>query len=109
MHSAPYLSEPSELVECSGCGWDDDGTLSRSPAEPGDEDYPVADDVSVTECGGCGRQLDADTVVVAIRDRHGRCAQALADDADGVGRRRALDAALRSGQVVLASSLLKAA
>src|SRR5437868_4928259 len=105
MQFTPYLAEQ---VECPGCGWDDEGTLVRTPAEPGDEDYAVADDVSASACDGCGMQLAADVVV--LRDRHGRCAQAVADEIsdDRSARGRALIAALHSDDIPTAAALLVA-
>jgi len=109
----------SVQVACAECGWDADGTLAiidedyRQNGWPADGGFRLAVDDDAErdthECGGCLGFLDFDLVV--LRDRGGRCAQALADERsdDRAHRGRALDAALRRGDIVTAAHLLRAA
>lgn len=70
-----------------------------------DPDCP-GDDLAA--CPGCLELLATDTVI--LRDRGGRCARALADEVDDrVVRGRALQHALRTGQIVTAAGLLRVA
>lgn len=73
-------------------------------------DIALCDEIGepIDRCPGCLEQLATDQVI--LRDRHGRCAQALADEAgdDRAGRGRALLAALGSDDIPTAAALLVA-